>query len=92
MSSTRHLVSIPLGDNTLSVDCWHTSGRKSNIYYEPDYPEEIEIERIMIGQEDVTELLATLYVQQGHKMTPMKYVSVWEVLEDKCLEKIYDQR
>lgn len=87
-------VTIILGDNTLSVDCWHTPGREGTMYRsngdpgDPPEPEEIEIERIMIGQEDVTEMMAALYVQRGYGMSPVRHVPVWGVLEQKALEAI----
>lgn len=95
--STAHNVSITLGDNTLSVDCHYTPGTPDVWYLrngDPGYPgdpEEIEIERIRIGQEDVTELLATLWVEKRGTITrDIKYVPVWEILEQKCLEEIYE--
>lgn len=95
--SKAHNVSITLGDNTLSVDCWHTLGREGTMYRsngdpgDPPEPDEIEIERIKIGQEDVTDLMATLYVQRGYGMSPVTYEPVWGILEQKCLGELYER-
>lgn len=95
--STHHVVNVNLGDNNLQVHCWHTPGREGTMYRsngdpgDPPEPEEIEIERILIGQEEVTELLATMYVQRGHGMTPVTYAPVWSVIEQKCLEELYER-
>ena len=94
---TTYTVPITLGDNTLSVECWYTPGRAGTMYRsngdpgDPPEPEEIEIECIKIGQEDVTELLATLWVQRSLWGHPASYVPVWEVIEQKCLEGIYER-
>lgn len=82
---TSHTINITMGDNTLTVDCYYTHHKGST-----DYPEshEVEIERICIGQEDVTELIAGMYV----KVAGGYYDDAWNVIEQKCLEEIYERR
>ena len=94
---TAYTIPVVLGDNTLTVNCWHTPGRAGTMYRsngdpgDPPEPEEIEIECIKIGQEDVTELLATLWVEKRGTITrDIRYVPVWQEIEQKALEAIYD--
>ena len=106
--SKKVTTKIVLGDNTLTVSGYYTAGREGVQYQnngdhgtwnrygdspgDPPEPPEFEIETIMVGTEDITELMAGMFYEyRGVVTRDIKYTPVWVKIEELCIEAILEE-
>ena len=96
--SKKVTTKIVLGDNTLTVSGYYTAGREGVQYQrsdepgDPPEPEEFEIETIMVGTENITELMAGMFYEyRGVVTRDIKYTPVWVKIEELCIEAILEE-